>query len=502
MDPFAMIFGAFHPRPARAALVDRPSPARRPRTTMKKVAIYAVAAVALALLALPAVLGMLTESQVKARIAALDASGVLKATLRAYERGWFRSRARVSLALSSQTVARLDELGAALGMPPLSADLDRRVPIALEIAHGPLALLDGVYFGWSKIVARPDAGTRSVAALEQSLGVPYLFEFRGRTSFTGGVIFDASVPPVDVEAAGVHIAFSGAGVDGAFTGQRLGSISHLDGFTLTSPPGAVTIHNVRAAADLDLGSPNVVPGDAELAIEQLSIVDAARGSNPVLDAANVRIASKVGLDPRATLLDLHATYDSDSVLLYGTRVAEASVGVALDKVDVAALATYLRLAQTDGGGSDPAAEVGRAIARALAAGPSFVLDPLRFRLDGEPFTARLEIAANPAALPAAGSVDPDNWLALLPALRSTATVDVSKKLARQIAVLTAEMRFVDDAMSPDQRRLLADMQAGLMLVTLVSQGMLVDAGDTYHAELSLTDGAVTLNGGPLPFGLP
>ena len=36
---------------------------------MKKVAIYAVAAVALALLALPAVLGMLTESQVKARIA-------------------------------------------------------------------------------------------------------------------------------------------------------------------------------------------------------------------------------------------------------------------------------------------------------------------------------------------------------------------------------------------------------------------------------------------------
>ena len=131
-----------------------------------------------------------------------------------------------------------------------------------------------------------------------------------------------------------------------------------------------------------------------------------------------------------------------------------------------------------------------------------MLDPLRFRFDGEPFTARLEIAANPAALPATGSVDPDNWLALLPALRSTASVDVSKKLARDIAVLVAEMRFADDGMPPDQRRLLADMQAGLMLVTLISQGMLVDAGDTYHAELSLADGAVTLNGGPLPFDLP
>jgi uncharacterized protein YdgA (DUF945 family) len=445
---------------------------------------------------------MLTESQVRARVAALEASGVLKVSLRSYERGWFRSRARLSLALAPQTIARLDELGAALGLPPISADLDRRAPIALQIAHGPLAVLDGVYFGWSKIVARPDAGARNIAALERSLGVPYLFEFRGRTSFAGGVSFDATVPPVDLEAEGVHIAFSGAGVDGAFVGQRLVSDSRLDGFALTSPPGAFTIRNVRAATDVELGSSNAAPGDAKLSIEQLSIVDAARGDGPVLDAANVRIASKIGLDPRAALLDLHATYDADSVLLYGARIADASVGVALDKIDLAALETYLKLAQTDGGGNDPAAEVGKALTHALAAGPSFVLDPLRFRFDGEPFTARLEIAANPAALPATGSVDPDNWLALLPALRSTASVDVSKKLARDIAVLVAEMRFADDGMPPDQRRLLADMQAGLMLVTLISQGMLVDAGDTYHAELSLTDGALTLNGGPLPFDLP
>ena len=230
--------------------------------------------------------------------------------------------------------------------------------------------------------------------------------------------------------------------------------------------------------------------------------NAARGDGPVLDAANVKITSRMGLDPHTTLLDLHATYDSDSVLLYGMRVTEASVGVTLDKMDVAALETYSKLAQSDAGGNDPAAEVGNALAHALASGPSFVLDPLRFRFDGEPFTARLEIATNPAALPASGSVDLDNWLALLPVLRSTATVDVSKKLARDIAVLAAEMRYSDDGMPPEQRRLLADMQAGLMLVTLVSQGMLVDAGDTYRAELRLADGAVTLNGGPLPFDLP
>ena len=332
--------------------------------------------------------------------------------------------------------------------------------------------------------------------------MPYLFEFRGRTGFAGGVSFDASLPAVDIEAAGVHITFSGAGIDGAFVGQRLVSDSRLDGFTLTSPPGAFTIRNVRAATDLELGSPNAAPGDAKLSIEQLSIVDAARGDRPVLDAANVKIASKVGFDPHATLLDLHATYDADSVLLYDTRVTEASLGVALDKIDVAALETYLKLTQSGGGGNDPAAEVGRALTHALAAGPSFVLDPLRFRVDGEPFSAHLEIASNPAALPAAGTVDLDSWLALLPALRVNATVDVSKKLARDMAMLAAEMRFADDGMPADQRRLLADMQAGLMLVTLLSQNMLVDAGDTYRAELRMDDSGVTLNGGPLPFDLP
>ena len=468
---------------------------------MKKVAIFAVAAVALVLLALPPVLGTLTESQVRARVAALDASGVLKASVRAYERGWFRSRARISLALAPQTIARLDELGAALGLPPLSGALDRRLPLALEIAHGPLALLDGAYFGWSKVVARPDSLARSVASLEQGLGVPYLFEFRGRTSFTGGLSFDASLPMVDLGADGVHVAFSGGDIDGALVGQRLVSGSLVGDFALTSPPGSVTIRNVRVGTDIELGSSNALPGDATLSIEQLAIVDAERGDSPVLDAANVKIATKVGLDPHTTLLDLHAAYDSESLLLYGTRVADASVGITLDKIDVAALDRYLRLTERVSLGADSAIEVGEALAQTLAAGPSFTIDPLRFRIDGEPFTARLEVGTNPAAF-AAGSVDLDNWLALLPALRSSATLDVSKKLARDIAVLTAEMRYVDDGMPPQQRRLLADAQAGLMLVTLTSQGILVDAGDTYRAELRLADGALTLNGGPLPFDLP
>ena len=100
------------------------------------------------------------------------------------------------------------------------------------------------------------------------------------------------------------------------------------------------------------------------------------------------------------------------------------------------------------------------------------------------------------------TVDPEDLAAVLPALSGVATVDVSKNLARQIAVVATEMRYSDASLAPEQSRLLAEAQAGLILVTLVSQGILHDAGDTYRAELRLADGALALNGAALPFDLP
>jgi uncharacterized protein YdgA (DUF945 family) len=239
-----------------------------------------------------------------------------------------------------------------------------------------------------------------------------------------------------------------------------------------------------------------------LSIERISIVDAARGPDPVFDAENLRVAGRVGLDPSETLLNVHATYDVDSAFIDGTRLKGASIGVAVDKLDVAALEAYLEAARAQTVGQHPDTDLKPALGRALAAGPSLVLDPIRFSVNEEPFTARLEVAANPAALPAAGAFDPEDPLTLLPALRSAANVDVSKKLARDIVVLATEMRLGDNSLAPEQQRQLAEAQAGLILVTLVSQGILVDAGDTYRVEMRLADGALTLNGTPLPLGLP
>src|SRR5262249_1754810 len=155
--------------------------------------------------------------------------------------------------------------------------------------------------------------------------------------------------------------------------------------------------------DTRIRSAHELPGDSSLSIARVSIVDAARGPMPVLDAENVRVANKIELDPNAALLSFRGSYDVESLFVEGARLPDTSLGLAVDKLDAAALVSYLDAARAEASGLAPNPdELKAALARGLAAGPSVVLDPLRLRLNEEPFNAHVELAANPAALPPAG----------------------------------------------------------------------------------------------------
>jgi uncharacterized protein YdgA (DUF945 family) len=138
--------------------------------------------------------------------------------------------------------------------------------------------------------------------------------------------------------------------------------------------------------------------------------------------------------------------------------------------------------------------------RMLAAEPSLSIDPVSFVLDGESFVTTVHVNSNAAALPRAGGVDlqdPSLWLDML---SLDAEAAVSKALAETLAVRFVSMQLGGQGMPADQAEQMARAQAGFMLVTLVGQGMLVDDGDDYTAALRFANGALTLNGNPLPFG--
>jgi hypothetical protein len=471
---------------------------------VKRAVAFGIAALALLALGLPPVFGRLTEAQVRARVADIDGTAAWIANVQSFDSGWFRSRARIRLGLEPRYLPPVGQGSLAPGEQAAISALLRDVPLAIDFGHGPIAVLNGLHLGVAKLVARLDEDASGIADLEQRLGVAHLFEFRGRSAFTGALAFDADLPPVDVTMGSTNLDFSGAALEGTFARNRLVATGALDRFELSSPAGAISIRNARGSVDNEIRSAYVMPGDAGFSIERIAIVDRALGPTPRFEATNLSLESVASLDPGEKLLDARASYAVDSLLVDGTRVADARVGLALRHVDVAALEQYFAATEQLQGRGGSAADRPRdtlrpALERALEARPSLALDPVRFRLDDEPFVAHLEIVTNASP---SRAIDLQNPAAALDLVTTTVEIELSKRLAQQLTLLAA-LRYVGEAgLPPDQLRNLAEAQSGIFLLTLVTQGILADTGDGYRAELRLADGGLTVNGKVLPFDLP
>lgn len=466
---------------------------------MRKLGLGLIALAAIAVLGLPPVLGMLTQSRVEARVTALANHPVITARVVSYERGWFSSVARIELATRTN-YARADALG---------ASTPQAVLIRVDFAHGPIAALDGAHFGLSSMVARPDPAVPNYAGLLGQLGVPYLFELRARTAFNGTVEFDADAPPVEVAVAAGTFRFSGARLEGALRGRALAYDVRIDAVSLDAGSGGFRLERFTATGDNELHG-SVPLGPADLAVERLWLTDAAASGRPALDAANVRMHSNFALDANGTLVNGMQTFTVDSVTIApDSTLRAATLELEYRNLDADALEAYSDALQRSAatGALDPNAVLTAAtpaVERLLAAQPSFAIDPLRFSLNDQTFDARLGVTTRPAALPPAGALDlrdPGLWLDVLVV---DAEVTIGKELATALAtqVLSAQFAANDPELPPEQIRYMAEAQVGLVLVTLLGQGLIVDQGDAYAARVSFGDGALTVNGAALPLGLP
>lgn len=466
---------------------------------MSKLVKGAIVVLVVALFALPGAIGSITEARVAERVAAIDANPGVAAQLRSFERGWFRSTARIDLSFVPDGVAAAaDSAGTPLGVVGT-------LPIVVEFAHGPIALYDGVHFGWSKMVARPDAEVPGVAELTQYTGAPYLFEFRGRTGYFGGLRFDADSPPIEAPLGEALLTFSGGTLVGSFAGRQLVADAQVGFVSFASPTGVFAVNGVVASMDNELRSQYLMPGAASLSVASITAGTSAQDATPMFELKTLRFRSDVALDSANELLEMRATYDLESARIDDNEVTAGVIGIAVHNVDAAAIEAYGALAAdaaTAGDAAAIAAALGPHVERALKAGPSLTLDPIRFRYDGEPFDGRIEVAANPAKLPPAGTLSLDNPLLLLGLVDTNAELRVSRVLAGQLATLGARMQLAGDpTIPPDQLEYMAEAQSGLMLTMLVGQGVLLEDGDGYRTSIAFSDGALTLNGNPLPFGL-
>jgi uncharacterized protein YdgA (DUF945 family) len=468
---------------------------------MKKAAWIVVAAVALLALGLPPVLGRLAKSELAARVAEIDATEAFAASVLSHESGWFSSRAKISIGVEPEYRERF-ALALPAGASALQPLLEGPVTIAIDFAHGPIALFRGVHFGLSSAVARLDPATENVADTERRLGVPYLFEFRSRTGFAGDVVFRATAPPMSLGSGSATIEFSGATASGTFAHNELAATGQMQHFELKSPSGTFTVDDVSAFMDNEIRSEYLMPGHSGLAIGRIAVVDPTSAG---FEYSGMSVRNDVSLDSATNRLELRLSVGADSILVPGSRVANAKLGLTVRDVDAAALHAYLQASEDTKADGDPTtqADVDAATRALLASGPTLALDPLEFRLDDESFSGHAQIAANPSAVPPPGPVDWEDPALLLGLFTSTAELNASKKLAQRLAALATEAQLAGDPTLPrDQVRAIAEAQSGIVLLGLTAQGILRDTGDGYRTELRLADGALTVNGAVLPLAVP
>jgi uncharacterized protein YdgA (DUF945 family) len=161
-------------------------------------------------------------------------------------------------------------------------------------------------------------------------------------------------------------------------------------------------------------------------------------------------------------------------------------------------------------GQQPAASPDELIAalvpvfeRLLEGGPNLALDPIRFVMNGEPFSAKVLVEVDPAALPPAAMRNYQDPMLWITAATVTADAEVSKILAQDLARQAMRMQLAgsgDPAASEDEVNAQADAQADFILVQLAGTGMLQDTGNAYTTSARFASGTLTVNGTQVPLG--
>ncbi len=447
--------------------------------TARRIALALAALGLLALLLLPPVFGRLAQQAVEARVASLDANDALDAKLDAYERGWFRSRARVTIGPD----------GARAGRDSATPLAPKPVHVVVDLEHGPVSLEHGFFFGFVQIEARP--------AAEAGAPPAYPFHFEARTGLGGALRFAADLPALDRRTPTTRLSFSGSRVVGSLDRGNLAAHGHAATLEIEQAEGRVALRNVELTANGTMTHDGTTIDKAELEAEKAAFA-AADGAR-ILDATGLVVNGAGNVDAKRRL-DGTLEVTADGMRTgKDARIADALLHGRIRGLDLDALHAYSEAAQRVAAGAvapDAAVDALEPSLHALlAAGPSITIERLSFDLDGEPLEAHAQASIDPAALPRQGAIDllaADFWSRVLAA---RADVTAAKALVRRATATVLERRLRASG-SPREAQIapIAKAQADVLVSVLALRGYLENVGNRYKATLRLENGRLTVNG--------
>jgi uncharacterized protein YdgA (DUF945 family) len=474
---------------------------------MKKLGIIVLAVALVAALTLPYVFGTFTEDQVQARVAQLSQEGGwIDADMRSYQRGWFGSAAKIDVVLSPASLAQLDEMGARAPDPraasaviALAAILSRPFTVDVQMSHGPLMLQDGADLGFSRMTARLDPDTEGLDALLETLGIPYLFEFRGRTGLDGVFRFDADSPPIDHTDDGDRLHSSGMQLEGRVNAERVSARAQAESLAIATGPWRLEVEGFTAEGDNILFPEGLVLGSFETRLDRVTLHNHDVSDAPLFEAVRPSFAGDLDRNGTGALVDAEIRKSVERLRAGEILLEGAAFGMSARNLDIVAVRQYYDAAQRDFAAAPPARAL---LARLLGASPTIALEPVRFRLNGESFEASLEAEVRGGAVPASTGLDVLDRALWADILTGAASINLSKTLAEDLAVEFGKMQLRGTGqLSDEEIEASVASQVGLILLVMSAQGFLQEIGDNYAMEIRYADGTLRVNGRELPLGL-
>jgi uncharacterized protein YdgA (DUF945 family) len=473
---------------------------------MKKAIVVVVVVIALLALGLPRIIGGSTQTNLEAHIAQLDENPVLALRVAEYDRGWFSSRALVEIALDESYLEILDAAAQADFDDEIGAGIfsGTAISVNVDLAHGPVAFLDGICFCISAVHARLDDSDATVAMLTNELGMPYLAELDGRVSYGGTFSFTSNIPPIEYLDESGQLSFSGLTADGTLSGPDLQFDANAQRLLVDADGSTAAFENFSFNGDSSRINHIIWAGDFSATLERVSIADALTGSGSI-DIGGLRMEGNVDLNDTGELLEATMTYAADSVSVPQEELAlsDTELTVRFANLSVAAVTDYYEL-MLNFDVADPTAAamaLPPVITRLLENNPSVAIDPIRFTLNDESLVAAVSLRTVNGDR---GSIDLTNPMQLLGMFEASANLTAAKPLLESLATQAAmaQLGTLDDSQIPSDQDLesMAEAQTQLMIATFLGQGYILDDGENYTTEIEYSNGEVRVNGMPLPLG--
>jgi uncharacterized protein YdgA (DUF945 family) len=439
--------------------------------------------------ATPGFVGIEAQRDYESLVAQLESAGY-RLEEQSYARGWFRSEARLRVALPEPHAA-----GAGPALPS--------VVLRSQVVHGPFLGGDRLPFGLARIETEVGLDDRLLLAASPEAPVQVFFGFDGR----GELLLQAPARQIELVDGQVSADFAGVNGRVRFASGRAEAQGFVavPGLRLAAADGGLAeLRGARLDLAIEPGPSGLPTGGWRMEIESLKA--GGRSGDPAalsIEQLEVQGDSREQTGEVAVTAD----YRAAAVLVADQRYGPFDVRLRVAHLPATAL-VKLRDAVTEarGGPLPPEAAATAALLplvdELLAADPLVALDRLQVdtpagRIEGQ-FEARA-VGLRFADAARLGGVG------LLSKLDGSASLRVPERLLRAAFRQQALARLAGAGQGGEERadhEAEADRLADQQLATLLAQELAVKEGDRIATVASWRNGLLTVNGKTIPLALP